>query len=362
MLLKEFWAGKRVLITGHTGFKGSWLAIWLNELGANVAGYALDPYSPRDNFVICGISDKIIDIRGDVRDYGKVLSVFNDFKPQIVFHLAAQPLVGLSYQIPKETYDINVGGTVNVLEAIRMTDSVAAGVMVTSDKCYENKEWVWGYRESDSLGGFDPYSSSKGAAEVVISGYRNSFFNPVNFQIHRKAIASVRAGNVIGGGDWSQNRIIPDCIRALEQDIPIEIRNPNSIRPWQFVLEPLFGYIILAQKLCESPEKYSEAWNFGPDLNSPVSVKEIAEQAIKFWGRGTWVDTSDRTTIHESSLLTLDCNKAKMKLGWHPNFNAEKAIEMTVAWYKKAWKDKYTQNMYDFCVEQIQKYSEIYYR
>ncbi len=235
---KDFWTGKKVLITGHTGFKGSWLSIWLLELGAQVNGYALPPYTPQDNFVVSNLSSKIIDIRGDIRDYNKLGSVFDEYKPEIVFHLAAQPIVRESYENPLNTYQANVIGTVNTLECIRKSESTMVGVMVTSDKCYENKEQVWGYKENDSLGGYDPYSSSKGCCEIAINSWRKSFVNPIDYSIHGKAIASVRAGNVIGGGDWAKDRIVPDCIRAIEQNENINLRSPNAIRPWQHVLEP----------------------------------------------------------------------------------------------------------------------------
>lgn len=354
-LFNNIYRGKKVLVTGHTGFKGSWLSIWLRELGADVIGYALEPYTERDNFVVTGLTDKITDIRGDIRDYEKLLKVFQDCQPQIVFHLAAQPLVRLSYEIPKDTYDVNVGGTVNVLEAIRVTDSVKVAVMVTSDKCYENKEWIWGYRENDSMGGYDPYSSSKGAAELVIAGYRNSFFNPDRYSQHGKAIASVRAGNVIGGGDWAKDRIIPDCIRALEQNKPIEIRNPQAIRPWQHVLEPLAGYLLLAAKLYQEPDKYAQAWNFGPDYDSVVNVKDIVELVIKNWGSGEWEDVSDKNAVHEATLLALDCNKAKRYLRWKPILDIEEALKFTVEWYKNYSKE----NVYDLCKKQIIYYCKV---
>ena len=247
-LFNNIYQNRKVLITGHTGFKGSWLSIWLHELGAEVIGIALDPYSEYDNYVLSGLRDKIIDLRGDIRDRQMLRDVFSRYRPEIVFHLAAQPLVRLSYDIPVETYEVNVMGTVNVLEAIRETESVRVGVFITTDKCYENKEQIWGYRENEAMGGYDPYSSSKGAAEIAIASWRRSFFNPGQCEKHHKSVASVRAGNVIGGGDWSKDRIIPDCIRALENGKPIKIRSPKSTRPCQHVLEPLSGYMLLAQK------------------------------------------------------------------------------------------------------------------
>lgn len=355
MISKEFWKGKRVLITGHTGFKGSWLSIWLTELCADVIGYALDPNTENDNFVLSGLKDKMVDIRGDIRDYQKLVEVFKTYQPEIIFHLAAQPLVRPSYIQPKETYDINVGGTVNVLEAIRNTESVKAAVIITTDKCYENKEWVWGYRESDPLGGYDPYSSSKGAAELVISGYRNSFFNPDKFNQHGKAIASARAGNVIGGGDWAKDRIIPDCIRALKNNQSIAIRNPWATRPWQHVLEPLNGYLLLAYRLIENGEKYAGAWNFGPDDSSVIPVNEVVNKVVKYWGCGEWIDLSNSNNPHEANLLSLDCSKAKTFLKWRPAFNIDDAIRLTVEWYKNYENN----NVYEICRDQINIYHDI---
>ena len=250
-LFNDFYKGKRVLVTGHTGFKGSWLSIWLHELGTEVVGVALDPYSDKDNYVLSGIGKKIkADIRADIRDGENLKQIFAEYKPEIVFHLAAQPLVRLSYDIPVETYEANVMGTIHVMEAIRATESVKVGVMITTDKCYENKEQIWGYREDEPMGGYDPYSSSKGATEIAINSWRRSFFNPADYgKKHHVALASVRAGNVIGGGDWALDRIIPDCIRAIEADKTIEIRSPKAIRPWQHVLEPLGGYMLLASKM-----------------------------------------------------------------------------------------------------------------
>ena len=347
-----FYKGKKVLVTGHTGFKGSWLSIWLDAMGAEVIGFSLDTYSERDNFVLSEISSKIIDIRGDIRDKDTLTEVFSKYRPEIVFHLAAQPLVRLSYDIPVETYEVNVMGTINVLEAIRVTDSVKVGVMITTDKCYENKEQIWGYRENEPMGGYDPYSSSKGAAEIAISSWRNSFFNPKSYNVHGKSIASARAGNVIGGGDWALDRIIPDCIRALEAQEPICIRNKKAIRPWQHVLEPLSGYLLLAKKMWDAPQEFCEGWNFGPRTESIATVWEVASQVIDNYGKGELKDSSDPNAVHEANLLMLDISKAKFKLGWEPRMNLNQCIRLTVDWYKKYKKE----DVYSLCLEQIGKY------
>ena len=341
---------KTVLVTGHTGFKGSWLSIWLRELGANVIGYALDPYTEKDNFVLAKLENKIIDIRGDIRDKEHLEKVFEQYKPDFVFHLAAQPLVRLSYDQPVETYEVNVMGTINVMECIRKTPETRIGIMITTDKCYENKEQIWGYRENEAFGGYDPYSSSKGAAEIAISSWRNSFFNPKDYEKHKKSIASVRAGNVIGGGDWSLDRIIPDCIRALEKGEAIRIRNPKAIRPWEHVLEPLSGYLLLGQKIYEEPSKYCEGWNFGPSLDSIVPVWEIGEKIIKYYGSGELEDKSKKDELHEAKLLALDITKARFNLGWKPRWDIDKAIEKTVEWYKKYSNE----DIYELCIKQIE--------
>jgi CDP-glucose 4,6-dehydratase len=354
-ILYETYKGKRVLVTGHTGFKGSWLSIWLTELGAEVIGYALDPYTERDNFELSKISSKIIDIRADIRDFDKLEETFQKYRPEFVFHLAAQSLVRMGYISPKETYDTNVGGTVNVLENCRKSKSVKIVINVTSDKCYENKEWVWGYRENDSLGGYDPYSSSKGCAELITAAYRNSFFNPKDFKIHGKALSSVRAGNIIGGGDWAKDRIIPDCIRALEKKEPIKIRNPKSIRPWQYVLEPIGGYLLLGARMFKDPAKYCGAWNFGPEGSSIISVQELVELVLKYWERGNWEKNKKNKEPHEAKLLILDISKAKYELGWKPSMDVKEAVKHTVDWYKAS------QNptaIPDICQKEVQNYME----
>jgi len=337
---------KAVLVTGHTGFKGSWLCIWLNELGANVIGYALEPYTERDNFVVSGIEDRITHTIGDVRDFQGLSKAFEEHQPEFVFHLAAQAIVRESYINPKETYDINVGGTVNVLECCRISDSVKVVVNVTSDKCYENKEWARGYREGDPMGGYDPYSSSKGCSELITAAYRKSFFNS------GKGLSSVRAGNVIGGGDWQKDRLIPDCIKALENNKLIKIRSPDSIRPWQHVLEPLSGYLLLALKMHEEPGKFSGAWNFGPENNSIITVGEIVDLVIEKWENGKWSDISDKSELHEAKLLSLDISKATNLLNWRPKWNIQKCVDKTVEWYKNIGEN----DLYNVCKKQIDEY------
>lgn len=352
-LFDNFYKGKRVLVTGHTGFKGSWLSIWLHELGAEVVGVGLEPYSNRDNFVLSGIGNKIkADIRADIRDLQKMKSIFAEYRPEIVFHLAAQPLVRLSYEKPVETYESNVMGTINILEAIRATDSVKVGVMITTDKCYDNKEQLRGYKEDDPLGGYDPYSSSKGACEIAIQSWRRSFFNPEQFEKHGKSIASVRAGNVIGGGDWSLDRIIPDCIRALEANKLIEIRSPQSVRPWEHVLEPLSGYMLLAKKMWEKPTEYCEGWNFGPEAESVSTVWDVATELVKNFGRGELKDCSNPNAVHEAQLLMLDITKAKTRLGWNPRLDMQQCMALVADWYKRY----NCENVYELCVKEIEKF------
>ena len=347
--------GKKVLVTGHTGFKGSWLSIWLRELGAEVIGYSLDPYTEKDNFVLSHLSEKIVDIRGDIRDRKHLRKIFDKYKPEIVFHLAAQPLVRLSYDIPVETYETNLMGTINILEEIRNCKNTKIGIMITTDKCYENKEQIWGYRENEAFGGYDPYSSSKGACEIAIQSWRNSFFKPKDYEKYGKSLASVRAGNVIGGGDWAKDRIVPDCIRALEAGKDIEIRSPKSIRPWEHVLEPLSGYLLLGQKMMEDPTKYCEGWNFGPNLDAIVNVWEVAEKIVKDYGKGNLKDISDPNALHEAKLLLLDITKSRFELGWKPTLTIDESIELTAEWYKRY----VNEDVYKLCVEQINKFSKL---
>lgn len=340
-------------MTGHTGFKGSWLAIWLEMLGAEVCGYSLEPYTQRDNYILTGISQKIISHVGDVRDFKYLGSIFESFEPEMVFHLAAQPLVRASYSAPKETFDINIGGTVNVLECCRLTDSVKAVVNITSDKCYENIECARGYREDDRLGGHDPYSASKAGSEIVCSAYIKSFFNPETYHIHNTCLASARAGNVIGGGDWQTDRLIPDCIRSLEKDVPIVLRNPHAIRPWQHVLEPLSGYLSLASKMTNEPIRYSKGWNFGPDGNQNLTVGDVTEMLVKEWGSGS-VEKKKReiNSLHEAYILNLDISQAQSELHWRPKWDICKAVCATVEWYKNCG----NADMYQLCKDQITEY------
>ncbi|MBO4232623.1 MAG: CDP-glucose 4,6-dehydratase [Bacteroidales bacterium] len=351
-IFQQFYKNKTILVTGHTGFKGSWLTIWLHELGAKVIGLSLDPITEKDNFVLTGLSQKITDLRGDIRDAATVNAVFDKYKPEMVFHLAAQPIVRLSYEQPVETYQTNVMGTLNVMEAFRKCNAARVAVMITTDKCYENREQIWGYRENEPMGGYDPYSSSKGAAEIAISSWRRSFMNPEKYEQHHKSIASVRAGNVIGGGDWAQDRIIPDCIRALEVGQPIAIRNRTAVRPWQHVLEPLSGYLLLGQKMWEEPTRFCEGWNFGPNAESLATVWDIATLLIQNYGSGTLQDASDPNAVHEANLLMLDISKARFRLNWHPRLNLAQTAALTADWYLRYRNE----DVYNLCVKQIEQY------
>lgn len=353
-IFNNFYKGKKVLVTGHTGFKGSWLSIWLHEQGAEVVGLSLDSYSEKDNFVLSGIGRRIkADIRADIRDGQRMKEIFIKYQPEIVFHLAAQPLVRLSYEQPVDTYEVNVMGTIHIMEAIRVTKSVKVGVMITTDKCYDNKEQIQGYKETDPFGGYDPYSSSKGACEIAIQSWRRSFFNPIDYgKKHAVSIASVRAGNVIGGGDWAKDRIIPDCIRALEAGKVINIRSPKAVRPWEHVLEPLSGYMMLAQKMWNYPTEYCEGWNFGPENDSVSTVWEVVTELVKNFEFGMLEDSSDLNAVHEANLLTLDINKVKTRLGWKPRLNMQQCIALVADWYKR-YK---TEDVYNLCVEEIGKF------
>ena len=331
----SFWQGKRVLLTGHTGFKGSWFSLWLQSLGAQVTGYALAPTTKPSLFDIADVAQGMTSVIGDIRDLANLQAVFAKHKPEIVIHMAAQPLVRYSYQNPVETYATNVMGTVHVLEAVRNTPGVKAVVNITTDKCYENREWVWGYRENEPMGGFDPYSNSKGCAELVSAAYRSSFFNAINYEQHGVALATVRAGNVIGGGDWAQDRLVPDILTAFEQGEKVEIRNPHAIRPWQHVMEPLRGYLTLAEQLFDSGPIFAEAWNFGPHDEDAKPVGWIVEQMAALWGGDAqWqVDTSDHP--HEAHYLKLDISKARSLLDWHPALRLKDALALIIDWSKQ---------------------------
>ncbi|NOT14840.1 MAG: CDP-glucose 4,6-dehydratase [Methylotenera sp.] len=348
-----FWQGKRVLLTGHTGFKGSWLSLWLQSMGANMIGYALAPPTTPSLFDVAKVEQGMTSIIGDIRDLAHLRTVFAEYKPEIVIHMAAQALVRYSYVEPVETYSTNVMGTVNILEAVRGTSSVKAVVNVTSDKCYENREWAWGYRENEALGGFDPYSSSKGCAELVTAAYRNSYFHPEKYQAHGVAIASGRAGNVIGGGDWAEDRLIPDMMRAITQGQPVSIRNPDSIRPWQHVLEPLSGYLLLAQKLYEEGAGFAEGWNFGPNDDDTKPVQWIVERLTKDWGDGAKWELDGSEHPHEAHYLKLDCSKAKARLNWAPKWSLEEALSKITDWQKKYQSGK---NMKEVTLQQIELY------
>lgn len=350
----SFWKGKRTLLTGHTGFKGGWLSLWLQSMGAKVVGYAQPPPANPSLFAAANVADGMVSVEGDIRDYGALAMVFKQYQPEIVFHMAAQALVRRSYGDPIETYGTNVMGTVHLLEAARQARGVRAIVNVTSDKCYDNREWVWGYRENEAMGGYDPYSSSKGCAELVTATYRNSFFNPINFADHGVALASARAGNVIGGGDWAEDRLIPDIMRAIEQGKPIAIRNPHAVRPWQHVLEPLSGYLLLAQKLYKEGVAYAEGWNFGPVDEDAKSVQWIVERLTQRWGNGANWQLDEAVHLHEAHYLKLDCSKAKMRLNWHPKWHLDGALEKVIEWHKAHCEGE---NMREFSLEQIADYS-----
>ncbi len=325
--------GRRVFITGHTGFKGSWLAFLLNEVGAEVLGYALPPVGEKNHFELSGLAQMIGHVEADIRDAEKLTAAMSEFQPEFVFHLAAQALVRPSYSDPKTTFETNVMGSVNLLEAVRKCESVRSLVYITSDKCYENLEWLWGYRENDRLGGHDPYSASKASAEMVFSAYARSFF----FERPELGAASTRAGNVIGGGDWAVDRIIPDCVRAIESEKPIHLRNPSATRPWQHVLEPLSGYLLLASQLRKEPSAYAGSWNFGPSSKEVRTVLEVAEHLVARFGRGSINIEASTEKHHEARLLQLNCDKAHQVLGWYPRWDFERTLDMTADWYKNVY-------------------------
>lgn len=349
--------GKKVLVTGHTGFKGSWLSLWLEQMGARVIGYSLAPPTQPSLFEILKIEGRIAHSIGDVRNEKMLRGVFAKYKPDIVFHMAAQSLVRLSYADPRLTYETNIMGTVNVLEAVRRTKSVKSALNVTSDKCYENKEWPFGYREIDPLGGYDPYSSSKGCSELVTAAYRNSFFNPEGGRESRRvAIASARAGNVIGGGDWASDRLIPDCVRALAENRVVIVRNPDSVRPWQHVLEPLSGYLWLGARMLRDGGSFSEAWNFGPAGEDVARVEDTVREVTRLWGGGRYRVRRDAER-HEAKLLKLDTSKARLRLNWRSVYSIGEALGKTIDWYRRYYKEKDT-DMHGFTRGQIGEYVE----
>ncbi|MDB5288282.1 MAG: CDP-glucose 4,6-dehydratase [Mucilaginibacter sp.] len=333
--LQKVYKGKKIFLTGHTGFKGSWLLKILTMLGAEVKGYALKPEGEVNLYTVIEGDAICQSIIADLRDREALKKAVVDFQPDFVFHLAAQPLVRLSYQIPSETFEVNAIGTANLLDAVMMLDKPCYSVLITTDKIYHNNEWEYSYRENDRLGGYDPYSASKACAELIIDSYRNSFFNVAKYNIHKKALAVARAGNVIGGGDWSKDRLIPDIVNALNNNNKIQIRNPDSVRPWQHVLEPLVGYLLLGAKLFNNPGRFSQAYNFGPDVNDALPVSKMVGMAIDCWGSGDFFINKDVNQLHEAGLLKLDISKAKADLNWMPKLSAQEAVKNTINWYKE---------------------------
>lgn len=333
--LQETYKGKKIFLTGHTGFKGAWMLKTLSLLGAEVKGYALAPQTKDDLFSLIDDDTICTSVIADLRDKKRLEEEIINFQPDFVFHLAAQPLVRLSYEIPAETFEVNVIGTANVLDGVRLLEKPCAVVLITTDKVYHNNEWIYPYRENDRLGGYDPYSASKACAELVIDSYRNSFFNTKTYHAHQKAIAVARAGNVIGGGDWSKDRLIPDIAKAFTVEKPVVIRNPNSVRPWQHVLEPVVGYLLLGMNLHSEPIKFSQAYNFGPQLSDALSVEEMLKLAIQSWGRGEFIVENKKEQPHEAGLLKLDISKVISELNWKPKMNAQQAVSLTMDWYSE---------------------------
>ncbi len=352
--MMNIYRDKTVLVTGDTGFKGSWLSIWLLEMGARVIGYALPPRTARDNYTVCGLEGRLAHIDGDIREYGPLKMACDQYSPDMIFHLAAQAIVSDSYIDPMYTFHTNVMGTVNVLEAVRHTPSVKAAVIVTSDKCYANQEWVYGYREVDPLGGKDPYSASKGAAEIVVSSYRDSYFS------HEGAanIASVRAGNVIGGGDWSRERIMADCMRALTEGLEIVVRNPDAVRPWQHVLEPLSGYLLLGERLLAGERKFASAWNFGPLAKNLITVKSLVEEVLKVWGKGSYTVRRDPGAKAEANLLALDISKAVNRLRLMPLLDFRETVRYTLEEYRAELTETPGEKVFQQRAAHIEKYME----
>ncbi|MBT3250924.1 MAG: CDP-glucose 4,6-dehydratase [Candidatus Marinimicrobia bacterium] len=350
--LKSYFNNKNVLVTGHTGFKGSWLSLFLNKFGAKVTGISLEPHTLKDNFVLCELDYFVDHHIIDLREKQKLSRLYNNLSPDIVFHLAAQPLVRYSYDHPLETFDVNINGTLNILECARSHAKPVDIIVVTSDKCYENKEWAWGYREIDTLGGHDPYSASKSAVEIICNSYRSSFFSDYINPLTRITLATARAGNVIGGGDWQTDRIVPDCIKSIEDDRPIIVRNPNSIRPWQHVLEPIYGYMLLAMHLNINPLKYASAWNFGPENSNYKTVSKLVNQLISDYGKGSWNESSKPHNKPETGRLKLDNTKSVSHLGWLPTWGFNTTVRKTVEWYK----NYKSSNMFRLATDQIDNY------
>ena len=356
-MYKDFWKGKKIFITGNTGFKGSWLSMWLESLEAQVTGYSLPPPTKPNLFESARVSNEINYIEGDVRDLDRLKSAIADNEPDVIIHMAAQPLVRHSYRYPLDTYSTNVMGTVNLLEAVREIKSAKVVVIVTSDKCYENKEWLHGYRENDSMGGHDPYSSSKGCAELITSAYRSSYFSTECSPAAGIAVASVRAGNVIGGGDWSEDRLVPDIIKAVVNHHPVIIRNPNSIRPWQYVLDPIQGYLSLIKKLWDNGPEFAGGWNFGPGGDDAKPVSYMVDMMVKLWGGDArWELDSNTEHPHEARYLKLDCSKARTMLSWNPKLNLEMALEWTVEWYHNFHQKA---NMRNYTEREIMRYEKL---
>ncbi len=352
-IFNGYYKDKKVLVTGHTGFKGSWISLIISRLGADVYGYALKPYTSPNLFESAQIDKLITSFIGDIRDYSNLFEVINKIKPDIVIHMAAQPLVRESYRTPLETYEVNIMGTVNLLECVRNIGGVSVVLNVTTDKCYENKEWYWGYRENETMGGLDPYSNSKACSELVTSSYRNSFFNPKIYETHKTVLASARAGNVIGGGDWSDDRLIPDFIRSISSNTRIEIRSPKAIRPWQHVLECLSGYLTLIEKASGGDKKFCDAWNFGPEESNVKDVEWIVSNLCEMWGDKASYSIESDKEYHEANYLKLDCSKAKKELNWHPRWDIETTLEKTVDWNKSFI---YNENARELCQKQIDDY------
>lgn len=355
-VLKDIFSGKKVLITGNTGFKGSWLSIWLQQLGAEVIGYSLEAPTTPNLFELAHLEKEITHIHGDVRNLAKLAATIEKYQPQVIYHLAAQPIVLHSFDQPLETFEINAMGTANLLESCRDKPFIEAIVIITTDKCYDNKEWVWGYRENDPLGGHDPYSASKAMTELVTASYRSSFFS------QKTPIATARAGNVIGGGDFSEFRLIPDSMKALLNKTPIEVRNPHSTRPWMHVLDPLYGYLMLGKKLLEHGSDYAEAWNFGPLEHKAINTATMVEKTITLWGEGDWVDASSADAKPEMNILKLNWDKAATRLEWFPTYHWDESLSETVKWFKSF--EKYSQdplsiNIKDVCIDQIETFTKI---